>query len=211
MRTIITVALFLVSIPLLATPSTLVTIPSTDIQPKGVWHFGADSMGNSNGSFTDVGLTYGISSRVEAGVDLVTGQDNPLWFNGKVQLLPPDKSPVALAVGIYNTGTASLTNQSIAYIVGSSTISGTRLTYGGYKGQSDALGDDDNGIMLGIDRTMGKWWLGADYASGKNAIGSWNVGVGYSFTDKISVILGYDNFNTEGVPDAFNVQLDANL
>lgn len=222
MRTIIATLLFLLSVPLLATPSTLVQIPSTDIQPQGVWHLGVDSYAFTNGSspdyqhaFIDTGLTYGVTPRLELGIDMVTGQRNPLWLNGKYLIVSPQQSPVALAIGVFNAATDTATNQSVSYLVGSGCIEGTRLTAGGYIGNNSVLGEhQSDGIMVGLDRTLGKWWLGLDYFSGKNAIGSVNAGVGYSFTDKISAIVGYDHFNNvdiNGTANALNFQLDVNL
>lgn len=213
MRTIVAALFLLASIPLFATPSTLVTIPSTDIQPKGVWHLGADSVVPTDGSpaFVDVGLTYGVTERFEVGIDYISGTTSPVWGNAKFLLIPADQSPVAVAAGIYNTGTSNLVNQQIAYAVGSTSLAGIRLTFGGYTGNDDALGGDDTGYLLGLDRTQGKWWLGADYASGENAIGSWNLGVGYALTDKVGFIVGYDNFNSDALPDAFNIQFDVNF
>lgn len=217
MRYIVTVLLLLAGSQLLATPSTLLTIPSTDIQPKGVWHLGADSVIFGGGaeaapaSFVDVGLTYGMTSRLEVGIDLVSGQDNPLWGNAKYQLLAPESSPLALAVGVYNAASSRTTNQQIAYVVGSTTVSDVRFTLGGYAGRKEALAGDDTGILAGIDLTRGKWWYGADYAGGKNAIGSWNVGIGYALTEKIGVIVGYDNYHTPDASDGYNIQFDVNL
>lgn len=239
MRTIITAAsLLLASIPLFATPSTLVTIPSTDIQAKGTWHLGVDSFVYNGGDsaptpLIDAGVTYGVLPRVEVGADLINGTDSPLWGNAKVQLLTPDQSPVVVAAGIYNAGSSDALNQSVTYAVASTTfagsregdtpegktcfkgmpavLDGTRLTAGVYKGREEALGDDDSGLMVGLDRCVGKYWLGADYFSGNSGLGSWNVGVGYAITDKVGVILGYDNYNATGVPDSWNFQFDWNL
>jgi hypothetical protein len=83
-RWIVILTAAMVSLSALATPSTLITIPSTDIQPVGIWHFGVDNTLYTGGDtapapFVDVGLTYGITRRVEAGIDLITGTDSPLW------------------------------------------------------------------------------------------------------------------------------------
>lgn len=239
MRTIITAAsLLLASIPLFATPTGLVAIPSTDIQPKGVWHLGVDLFVYNGGDsaptpFVDANVTYGVLPRVEVGVDVINGTDSPVWGNAKVQLLTPSQSPVVVAAGIYNAGSSGALNQSVAYAVASTTfaksregdtpegktcfhviptaLDGTRLTAGVFQGREEALGDDNSGYMVGLDRCVGKYWLGADYMSGKSGLGSVNVGVGYAITDKVGVILGYDNYNAAGVPDSLNFQFDWNL
>jgi hypothetical protein len=214
MRTLVASLLLAVSMPLWATPSTLVTIPSTDIQAAGTWHLGADTIAYLNGSttapFFDLGLTYGAMPRVEVGVDMISPTENPIWLNGKVLLLSPDQSPVALAAGIYNAATSGGTKQNVAYVIGSGTVGGVRVHLGGFQANDDVFGADDTGFMVGLDKTIDKWWLGADYLSGKNPLGSWNLGVGYALTDKIGVIVGYDHYNV-GAPHSVNFQLDINL
>ena len=117
----------------LATPSTQIWIPSTDIQPFNVWHLGLDNYVRSSGTghFTagqrdpniyDAGLTVGIlpfeSIKAEVGADyLVNGtayDSKPFYFNAKVGV--PEgtlytnsaalNSP-SLAVGGFNFGTDS--------------------------------------------------------------------------------------------------------
>ncbi|MHB9133187.1 MAG: hypothetical protein ACYDBB_19125 [Armatimonadota bacterium] len=228
MRTIIATLLFLVSVPLFATPSTLIWIPSTDIQPQGVWHVGSDMyVYDNNGDtapFIDAGLTYGVTPRIELGVDYAGSfanpgsgdTSNPAWFNGKVLLVAPtEQTPFALAAGVYNAGFDSDNNMGVIYGIGSYTYSGTRFSLGAYTGKKSVLapagsGLDDSGILAGIDRTVGKWWFGADYQSGKNALGAWNVGVGYAVDAKTSFIVGYDHYNV-GAPHSFTLQVDMNL
>lgn len=215
MRTFMALFLLAASLAVLATPSTLVYIPSTDIQPTGVWHLGADSYvftGEGAGSaFVDTGLTYGVIPRVEAGIDLTSNTANPLWLNAKVLLLSPDTSPVALAVGAYNFSTTTATRQNLLYGIASTTFSGIRLTGGYYTGSKGVMDPDQSGILLGVDRTVGKYWLGADFQGGKNPVGAWNVGVGYALTDKIGFIIGYDHYHLQAIKPSLNFQLDANL
>jgi hypothetical protein len=219
MRTLVTALLLLAGVPLLATPATLVYIPSTDVQAAGTWHLGADSYLFTDSqetakAFVDWGLTYGVVPRVEVGIDLASGTESPVWLNGKVQFLSPEKSPVALAAGVCNYSTVDRANQRMVYVVASATVSGTRLTFGGYTGNEKVLVPDHAGLLLGVDRTVGKWWLGADYQGGQNALGSWNVGVAYALTDRISFIVGYDRYHDPaavGAKGSLNFQLDVNL
>ena len=97
---------------------------------------------------------------------------------------------------------------------------GWRFTGGVYEGRKSILGDDNKGLLAGINRTIGKWWIGADYQSGQNVYGAWNVGIGYNFTDKIQGIIGYDHYNAPvntttpsiiGATSGINVQLGINL
>jgi len=226
MRTIVLTLLLLAGIPLLATPSTLVWIPSTDVQSPNTVHLGSDSYIFTNGGntapFVDEGITYGLMPRVEVGVDSVSpfynikGEaSNPLWLNAKLALITAsDKQPLALAVGAYNVSPQKNANAQLLYGVGSYTLYGIRLTAGGYQGNKKVIGSDNSGMLLGIDKSIGKWWLGADYQSGDNAFGAWNAGIGYNFTDKISAIIGYDHYNAPaivGAKGSVTIQIDINL
>ncbi|HOF88165.1 MAG TPA: hypothetical protein PLZ36_08705 [Armatimonadota bacterium] len=220
MRTLVATLLLAAGLAAFATPSTLVTIPSTDMQAAGTWRLGADTVVPMTASesvpFFDLGLTYGASPRVEVGVDFISPADTPLWLNAKVLVLTPARSPVPVAVGVYNFGTNEAENQRVLYAVGSYVLpvaDGLRLTAGAWQAndKAAAIGTEDTGIMLGLDTTIGKWWLGADYVSGDSALGSVNVGVGYALTDSIGVILGYDHYNASGATDAVNFQLDVNF
>ena len=226
MRTIVATLLVLAGICAFATPTTLVYIPSTDIQGAKTWHLDQDSYIFTNGdgspavtpNFTDVGVLYGVNSAVEFGVDVISGAKNPVWLNAKWQVLSPDKSPVALAIGAYNWNfTDNPAKQNMAYLEGSSLYAGTRFSYGYYTGDktglTNALGaGDKSGVLIGIDRTINsKWWVAIDYQGGKNAVGALSPGVEYNFTDKIGVIVGYDYYNDHRIPGSVNVQLDANF
>jgi len=215
MRAIIILCLLLCAMPLLAGPTTLVTIPSTDIEAHGFWHLDADSTvffggANAPASFVDVGLLYGLSNRVEVGFDLISGADDPLWVNAKVQLIPPAHSPVALAAGIFNAATAKATNQSVLYVVGSGKpLRNVRLTFGAYQGNATglvAVNNSRSGVLAGLELGQGKWWYAVDYVGGTNALSSVNYGVSYLFAPNTVILLGYNVFTTG--PNALSVQFD---
>src|SRR5512140_3523610 len=107
----------------MATPSTQIWIPSTDIQPYKTVHFGFDTyirtMKNPDGTYSpivwDGGITAGVlpfeKLQMEVGIDYIrngtTFDDNPVYFNTKLGT-PEDslfKYSPAIAVGIYNVGT----------------------------------------------------------------------------------------------------------
>ncbi len=115
-----------------ATPSTILMIPSVDVQPFGVVHFGADiysppAKGTSNGTNTDGGhniVVYGLTVGaipaddkfgMEVGVDYkdFSGNSmNPLYLNAKLGVKEGafgEMSP-AVAVGGYDFGTKSATS-----------------------------------------------------------------------------------------------------
>ena len=133
----------------LATPSTQIWIPSTDVQAFNVWHVGLDNYFRSsdNGHFTpgerdpnvyDAGMTVGVlpfaTVKAEIGADyLVNGtayDDDPFYVNAKLGI--PEgalcsNSP-AVAVGGFNFGTnskkssATRTDQNIVYGLAAETI-----------------------------------------------------------------------------------------
>jgi len=133
----------------LATPSTQIWIPSTDVQAFNVWHLGLDNYFRSsgNGHFTpgerdpnvyDAGLTVGVlpfeAVKAEVGVDyLVNGtayDDHPFYFNAKLGV-PEDALGAhvpALAAGGFNFGTESKkgsavrTDQDIVYGLAAKTL-----------------------------------------------------------------------------------------
>lgn len=208
----------------LATPSTQIWIPSTDVQPFGKFHLGIDSytraQENENGDrphVYDFGLTTGVlpfeKIQMEAGFDLITNgdstaDDHPLYFNAK--LGTPEGSlftgSPALAVGGFAFGTEKdVTDADIVYGLAAKTIPVIgRLSAGYYVGNSavlnDADGENDNhGVLLSWDRTMSeisdKLWAAVDYQGGGNAFGALNFGVSWAFSPNVSVIFGYDIYN----------------
>lgn len=199
-----------------AGPTTLVTIPSTDIQATHVWHFDADStifLGglHAPAPIVDVGLLYGFTPHVEAGIDLVSGASDPVLFNTKILLTSP-QSNLPVAVGIFNAATVQATNQSALYIVGSRRLTGVRLTLGLYQGNAvglNAVNGSDSGLLAGLDRTDGNWWYGIDYVSGRNVLSSVNLGVQYRFAPNATMLFSFDDFQLG--PNALDIQFDIDL
>jgi hypothetical protein len=223
----------------LATPSTQIFIPSTDIQAFGTGHLGIDNYirtSNKGGfpNYYDVGVTAGVlpfeKIQAEVGVDYFEGgqggfgvdaDKHPIYFNAKLGT-PEDslfKYSPALAVGIWNLGTANSAKQNIIYGLAARTLPVVgRISAGGYHGAKSVLGQGQNdGALVSWDRTMSeindKLWLAVDYMSGNNFNGSLNFGVSWAFTKNISVIVGYDIYNNPntGGKNTFNTQLDINF
>ena len=151
MKSAILSALILVSSQTLtmATPSTQIWIPSTDIQPYNTWHLGLDNYfrssdqgymtpGHRDPNVYDAGLTVGVLPfeliKAEIGADyLVNGtayDSSPFYFNAKVGVGEESlftNSP-ALAVGGFNFGTdgakssTTRTDQDIVYGLAAKTI-----------------------------------------------------------------------------------------
>jgi len=194
-----------------STPSTLVWIPTTDIQPAGQGHLGIDVYAPSKGfALTDYGVTYG-TGKIEYGVDYLaqSGLEDPLRLNGKVLLKAETSKYPALAVGIFDLGGTAASNQ--AYILGSKTFSAGRLTLGYSNGKKSVLGTDNNMLLVGFDKTLSKkWWVGADYQSGQSGFGALSAGLQYTFTPTTSMILGYDRWNNRSLSDTITMQFDMN-
>ncbi|OGU00274.1 MAG: hypothetical protein A2X80_04515 [Geobacteraceae bacterium GWB2_52_12] len=168
----------------MATPSTQIWIPSTDVQAFKSVHLGIDnyvrtdrkSDGTRDPNVYDVGLTAGVlpfeKVQMEVGIDYLvngTSYDNyPLYFNAK--LGTPENSlfkhSPALAIGGYNfgtnstTGSALRTDQNIAYALVAKTIPvAGRISAGYFVGNSNVLLDENgkkenNGVLLSWDRTI---------------------------------------------------------
>lgn len=208
----------------LATPSTQIWIPSTDIQKFGTFHLGLDNyvrntQDTADGErlhIYDFGLTTGVlpfeKVQMEAGVDFIyngtDADDRPLYFNAKIGT--PEGSMFegspALAAGGFSFGTdGELTDYNIVYGLVAKTLPVVgRISAGYYTGNADLLvdedGDEDNdGILLSWDRTMSeisdKLWAAVDYQGGNNSFGALSFGVAWAFSPNVSVIVGYDIFN----------------
>jgi hypothetical protein len=168
----------------MATPSTQIWIPSTDVQGYKTLHLGIDnytrtsSEGAANRpNVYDLGLTAGVlpfeKIQAEVGVDYITNgvsgfDGNPISFN--VKLATPEDSiftfSPALALGGYGLGTngstksSFRTDQNMVYGLAARTLPLLgRISAGYYVGNDDVLVDrngkrDNNGVLLSWDRTM---------------------------------------------------------
>ncbi len=219
-----------------ATPSTQIWIPSTDIQKFEVVHLNYDTYARPGKiSMLVLGPTVGIAPwqkfQAEVGLDLMFQGSRqldtyPLYVNAKVGT-PEDslfKYQPAVAVGVYNAGIrAGLTNQNVTYGLLARTLPWVgRISAGYYFGNPTVLVDGDgaranNGPLLSWDRTMTevskRLWLAVDYQGGRSALGALNAGAAWSFTDAISMIVGYDHYLDPAVSgkDTFTLQLDVNV
>lgn len=168
----------------MATPSTQIWIPSTDVQAFKSVHLGIDnyvrtdrrSDGSRDPNFYDIGLTAGVlpfeKVQMEIGIDYLAygnSYDNyPLYFNAKLGT-PEDslfKHSPALAIGGYNFGTndnkgSSLrTDQNILYALVAKTIPVVgRLSAGYFYGNDEVLRDlsghkENDGVLLSWDRPL---------------------------------------------------------
>lgn len=196
-----------------STPSTLIWIPSTDIQ-SGSGHLGVDAFlaaGDADDPATDFGLTFG-DGKYEYGVDYFEGIDDPIYLNAKALLKDETAASARLVAGVYNYGTDDATAYNIWYLLASKTFDFGRLTAGYGVGREEALGDDHAMLLLGWDRAVSdKWWAAIDYQGGKSAFGAISAGVAYAVSPAASLILGYDWFNDSSLADCLTIQVDMNL
>jgi len=215
-------ALLLVETGAQATPSTVIWIPSVDLQPFLVFHLNSDiyfrtrsePSGSMKAPFFVVGPTIGIlpweKLQMEVGFDLLFQGDSnldsyPIYFHGK--LGTPEGSlftwSPAIVAGAYNLGVKSeLTTQNIGYGLVGRTLPYVGRLQVGYFYAHDALfvdekGDASNhGILAAWDRTMKeispKLWLAVDLQGSMSWVGAVSFGAAWYFTDAISVVLGYD-------------------
>lgn len=166
----------------MATPSTQIWIPSTDVKGFKEVNIGVDNYirfsdaANAGANYYDLGVTAGVlpleNLKLEIGIDYLTdnlgGASNqakhPIMFNFKTGI-PEDafgiKGMPAIAAGMYNIGTfdrgvAGNTMQNIAYGLVAKTLPVIgRISLGGYNGAEKQFGEKiNNGILASWDRSM---------------------------------------------------------
>lgn len=237
-----------------ATPSTVIWIPSVDLQPFLVFHLNSDiyfrtrnePAGGMRAPLYMLGPTIGILPwerfQMEIGFDLMFQGDSsldsyPIYFHGKIGT--PEGSlfkwSPAIVAGAYNLGVKSgLTTQNMGYGMLGRTLPCLGRLQLGYFYAHDALFVNENGeasnhgFLAAWDRTMKeispKLWLAVDYQGSRSWVGAVSFGAAWSFTDTISMILGYNFYvnrtsvlDTTGKPmlvpgrDTITVQLDVNF
>jgi len=177
---------------------------------------------------------------IYGGTNTSAGLDSyPLYFNFKVGM-PEDNTWIpAIAAGMYNIGTKSGsvsngvytktgTNVDTYYGLVAKTLPVVgRLSLGWYglnkkasvAGVYDSNGQEgnDNGLLASWDRTLSeisdKLWVAVDYQGGKNAYGATSFGASWAFAKNVSVILGYDIFNSKdrAGQNTATIQVDINF
>ncbi len=220
-----------------ATPSTIIWIPSIDFQGYKSFHLGIDNYAydfRSGKSFsgtafpTDLNLTVGVLPdsivQAEIGVDYFTPQLSPFLVNAKVGVpegVLVDWSP-AIAVGGFDFGfLKNVTDFNIAYgIIGRTFPVIGRLEVGYFSGNKKLLVDlstgkaDNSGVLLSWDRMIPEisenLWLAVDYQGSKSSFGALSYGFAWSFSKNVSVIFARDVFNAD-IPSTFTMQLDINI
>lgn len=203
----------MITLPVSATPSSIVWVPSTDLQPQDQVHLGIDNYFTANdGDYpTDIGLTWGFKNG-EVGIDYMASQDHPMLFNFKVGLVNDTEHNFKVVAGVQGLGTSSDTNQALKYVLASQTAAdGVRYSLGYGVGREEAIGDDNKMVIASIDKMLtDKVWAGVDYMSGDSALGALSFGASYNFASNVSVLLGYDIYNNDS-ENTFTTQLDINF
>jgi len=223
-----------------ATPSTHIWAPSADIQTFMVMHLTSDIYvplsPNKSGTFvspvTNIGLTAGVlpfkKIQGEVGFDHIAGFGSadyyPIYFNAKVGI--PEGAlgscfPAA-AVGVYSVGTMTgSTDYNIMYGKIAKTFGHAgKFSLGYYSGNDkllfDSMGNKDaTGIMACWEKLIteisDKLWIAVEYMGGGNSYGSLNFGISWAFSDKTSVLIGYNDYNNSSLPSTYTIQTDVNF
>jgi hypothetical protein len=201
-----------------STPSTIIFIPSTDVQAPKTWHFGLDSYftfdGTGTGNTVDTGLTYGLPGRLEVGFDHIGGTDDPFLGNLKWQAVPEKGNSPAIAIGGYNFGGKdNALAGNLFYALVSKTFGKSGRVHLGYQhGEENRVGEDNDMILAAWEKQLNpKWWVAVDYASGDSAFGALTPGFAYTFRENTSVLVGYDFYNDSDLDDTITVQVDINF
>ena len=207
-----------------ATPSTIVRMPSSDVQPYATFHLGIDNNTTmfvpvDNGGYaqpTTYGITVGLLSlpliQVEAGMDIREPTNKPITWNAKISMPEGAEAPgmPAITLGVYDMGTASGVNDyNILYGHVAKTISFLgRFTFGYFVGNASQLvkgsgQKDSNALMMSFDRRMpeinDRLWFGIDYMGTRTDYGSVNFAFSWSFSEQASLLVGYIRYNEEFV------------
>jgi hypothetical protein len=201
-----------------STPSTLVFIPSTDVQQPKTWHFGLDTYftfdRKATGNLVDTGLTYGLPGRIEVGLDHVGGTNDPLMGNIKWQPVAERENAPAIAIGARNLGgRENVLAGNLLYALVSKTFGRSgRFHLGFQHGEENRVGGDNDMFLVGWEKQLNpRWWAAVDYASGDSQFGAISPGVAYTFREHTSVMLGYQFYNNDDRDDTITVQVDINF
>ena len=222
----------------LATPSTQIWIPSTDVKGFKEVNIGIDNYARISNApdagvnTLDIGVTVGIlpleKFKIEVGVDYMTnnqpGTDpskKPIYLNFKAGI-PEDAfftGMPAVAAGMYGLNSASnALSANVAYGLIAKTFPVVgRFSVGGFNGAESSLGLQNTGVLASWDRSISeisdKLWLAVDYQSGNNALGALSVGGSWAFSKQVSLIIGADFYNkiALGGKPTFTTQIDITL
>lgn len=191
--------------PAYATGSGLSNYPSTDIYPKGNFHFDADYFFSTNGrqgNFSTVGLEYGagperdgLFGRTEFGIDFANsgGQSfgNRVSFNAKTQLFNNTDSGTRATLGIYGVSSRKGGGGNWVNLLGSKAFGFGRITVGGAHAlRKSAVVGSRTVLQLGFDKALNdKFIFAADYQSGKGQFIA--PGIIYLINDKAGIEVSY--------------------
>lgn len=195
----------------LATPTSIIWNPSVDVQAPRTAHLGLDhySTTDGDGIVNDLGLTWGLGSGVEAGIDYITPLDEGNFqFNAKWGMPERENAP-AFALGTQFFGDEDVAPNIFYGLVAKTFGTTGRFHIGAYTGNEDVLGDEESGFILAWDKTFNdKWWGAIDFSSGDNAYGQISAGAAYKFAPNVGVLFAYLSPFGDGLDDQFTVQVD---
>lgn len=186
-------------------------VPTTEINDEKTFYVEADFFGHfdkyRNGGFQSYGpsVIYGISKKVEVGVNLYVTHDSEstaaeLQPNIKWKAYENEDNGVAVAVG---TIAYVPLNKAAGSKVSAMLYANASKKFGKEKGPTftggiyRVVGGDDGfgtraGAMAGLQQPVtGKLSLLADWTSGKNRFGYSNIGIGYEVNKSQYLTIGY--------------------
>jgi hypothetical protein len=216
----------------LATPSTQIWIPSTDIQPYKTLHLGIDNYFRASGvakgstatrdwNVMDIGLTAGVlpfeKLQMEVGIDYLTiagdpNDNHPVFGNFKIGT--PEESlfnySPAIAVGMYNIGPTQSGAPAGTLSNAAATVCGQNIVYGLVAktlpaiGPVPSLGRISAGGYYGSKRALVDTRLDDSKAQNTGVLISWDRTMS-EISDKLWMAVDYMSGNN--VNGAVNVGL----
>lgn len=152
----------------------------------------------------------------------------PVYFHFKFAV-PEEayfKYMPSLAAGCFDMGYKhNFTDNNVWYFRGAKAVSMGKLNLGrfsaGYfNGNARVLRDESNlrdnaGVLLAWDRVMSeisdRLWLCLDYQGTHCAYGAMNYGFSWKFSNNVSAIVAYDDYNNKNLNDTITFQLDVDF
>jgi hypothetical protein len=193
-----------------ATPTSIIWNPSVDVQAPKTTHLGFDTYFTPDGEnfyTNDAGLTWGLGSGVEVGLDYISPlPKGNVQFNAKWGM-PEKGSAPAFAVGAQFFGDKDVAPNIFYALLAKTFGTSGRFHLGAYTGNNDVLADE-SGVIIAWDKTFNaKWWGAVDYASG-DGYGVLSFGGAYKFAPNVGVLLGYVIPNISGARNQITTQVD---
>ena len=204
MRNMVALCLLALATAASACPTMLNLVPTADVVGRGGYSLGLELDGHatpfSEGAELWAMTDFGVTDRLEVGVDVADATSRASWFvDAKWQVVPEAHGAPAVAVGVLDM--VHLRDEGAWYAVASKNVPGSplRLTAGF---QRD---DRSRGLLGGQYAVNDAVTLYADWTTGPETYAT--LGVGRSLTDGVSVLAYYARSNTSREDDFVGLNL----